>query len=276
MELQGDTQIGGTHFDRTVAVRRVGPAEAGRASFVAEFDESWSSLRGIHGGYAVATVAGALRNTLPDRSVRTIAASFLRPAAPGPADIEVSVLRAGRSLATVDAVVRQQERDVIVVRATLRSHGDAESWSLPLSSRPAPLEACLPFTAPPGIAHFEQAEMRIDPQTPVTFGGADDARVAGHIRPSEPRAIDAAWLVMAGDWFPPSPFRRLAPPSGGVSIDYTVHVHRTLPVDPQRWLEGVFDARVGEGGIALEHGTLATPDGVAVAETFHTRWIAGH
>ena len=79
---------------------------------------------------------------------------------------------------------------------------------------------------------------------------------------------------MIGDWFPPSPFRRLLPPTGGVSIDYTVHVHRTLPPSPDLWLEGVFDAGTSVDGIALERGTLATPDGRPVAETFHTRWTA--
>lgn len=79
---------------------------------------------------------------------------------------------------------------------------------------------------------------------------------------------------MIGDWFPPSPFRRHQPPTGGVSIDYTVHVHRVVPADPEMWLEGVFEARTSTAGVALEHGTLSTPDGLVVAETFHTRWTA--
>ena len=64
------------------------------------------------------------------------------------------------------------------------------------------------------------------------------------------------------DWFPPSPFTRVDPPTGGVSIDYTVHLHRTLPpLRDGEWLGGHFRADVSEGGIALEHGTILDPDG---------------
>ncbi|MCU1397337.1 MAG: hypothetical protein JWN62_446 [Acidimicrobiales bacterium] len=126
---------------------------------------------------------------------------------------------------------------------------------------------------PPMIKHFGQADLLIDPAT-IPIGGAEETRVSGHVRPIEVRPFDAAWLTMIGDWFPPSPFRRFAPPTGGVSVDYTVHVHRTLPAARDMWLEGVFEARTSSGAIALERGTLATADGVAVAETFHTRWTA--
>ena len=77
---------------------------------------------------------------------------------------------------------------------------------------------------------------------------------------------------MMGDWFPPSPFRRHAPPIGGVSIDYSVHIHRTLPASDAMWLACVFEARNSVDGVALELGSLSTPDGLIVADTFHTRW----
>ena len=92
------------------------------------------------------------------------------------------------------------------------------------------------------------------------------------MRPNESNRIDAAWLAMIGDWFPPSPFRRFDPPVGGVSIDYTIHIHRTIELGDDEWLEGVFETANSVDGLALEHGVLATADGVAIAETFHTRW----
>jgi hypothetical protein len=61
-------------------------------------------------------------------------------------------------------------------------------------------------------------------------------------------------------------------PIGGVSIDYCVHLHRTVVLADDEWLEGVMVAADSAGGIALERGTLCTGDGFAVAETFHTRW----
>ena len=144
-------------------------------------------------------------------------------------------------------------------------------WGSAVADPPVARDDCVRFTPPPTIRHFEHAELLIDPTT-IPTGDADEARIAGHVRPIDDGPIDAAWLTMIGDWFPPSPFRRFEPPIGGVSIDYTIHVHRTVPAPGDRWLEGVFVAATSAGGIALERGTLADADGTMVAETFHTRW----
>jgi acyl-CoA thioesterase len=96
------------------------------------------------------------------------------------------------------------------------------------------------------------------------------------MRPIEPRPIDAAWLGMALDWFPPASFTRVDPPVGGISISYTIHVHRTLAgLGDDEWLGGIFHADVSAGGIALEKGLITDPSGRVLAESFHTRWTAG-
>ena len=51
-----------------------------------------------------------------------------------------------------------------------------------------------------------------------------------------------------------------------------MHVHRSITLADDEWLAGVFTTANSVGGLALEHGTLSTADGVVVAETFHTRW----
>ena len=265
-----------TAFDRATRLHPSSDprANASTASFSADLDQSWSSLIGVHGGYVASLTVHAAQLLLPDRVVRTVSTSFLRPAAVGEAEVVLEVLRAGRSFTTLSASVHQAGRTVAVSRITLLNPVDALGWAIPMAlDRPAPIDRCLPFEPPPSIAHFGQADFRIDPATiPTSDPQAAEARIAGHVRPLEARPIDARWLVAMGDWFPPSPFRRLAPPAGGISVDYTVHLHRTLPADPDLWLEGAFATTQNAGGIALEHGTLATPDGVPVAETFHTRW----
>ncbi len=91
----------------------------------------------------------------------------------------------------------------------------------------------------------------------------------------EARPIDAAWLAMVADWFPPCSFVVHEPPTGGVSVDYTVHIHRTLSgLAPDEWLAARFDAPVSNGGLALEHGVVVGPRGEALVESFHTRWTA--
>ena len=85
-------------FDRTTAIHR---ARHDATRFDAELDESWSSLLGVHGGYVTALAVRAAEATAPDRHVRTVATTFLRPTHPGPAELTVDVLRDGRSLTTV-------------------------------------------------------------------------------------------------------------------------------------------------------------------------------
>ncbi len=265
-----------THFDRTTQARPVETADA-TTMFDVDLDDSWASLRGVHGGYMASLAVRASEHVAPDRSVRTVATSFLRPGAVGPARLDVEVLRQGRSFTTLQIAVRQAGRLVLASRVTAIAASVGSEWSHTATDHPAALSHCVHFTPPPAIRHFEHAELRIDPST-IPDGTADVARVAGHVRPLERRAVDAAWLVMIGDWFPPSPFRRLLPPHGGVSVDYTIHIHRLpspAPSDDDSWLEGVFVTADSAAGIALERGVLSGRDGITIADTFHTRYTGG-
>jgi acyl-CoA thioesterase len=258
-----------TWFDRTTAVRRTTTG-----AYAAELDESWSSLTGIHGGSMVAMAVRAAQDAEPERAVRTVAVSFLRPGRPGAATIHVERVRAGRSLTTL-TVELEQARPVLTARITMLDGRDGLAWERPEPSPVAPPDACIPLVPPPEVgrvAHFDHAEALLDPAH-VPFSRSEFARVGGHVRPLEPRPIDAPWLAMVLDWFPPSPFTRTEPPAGGVSVDLTVHLHRTRPaLAPGAWLEGWFRADVSRGGLALEHGRIADVDGTLLAESFHTRW----
>ncbi len=67
---------------------------------------------------------------------------------------------------------------------------------------------------------------------------------------------------MALDWFPPASFTRVDPPTGGISINYTVHFHRTFAtLGDGEWLGGVFQADISADGIALEKGLVTDPAG---------------
>lgn len=260
-----------THFDRTTAVDRRGADPQGPAVYDTRLDETWASLLGVHGGYVTALAVRAAQAFVPDRPVRTVSISFLRRTEVGPAEIEVEIARSGRSFTTLLTRTRQQGRDVATARITMLGPVTAPTWTSVSADRPPPLEDCVPFTPPAFITHFANAELRLDPAT-IPTGDADSSRIAGYVRPPDVRALDAAWLVVLGDWFPPSPFRRVAPPTGGISIDYVVHVHQPAPPEEVTWVAGVMTSENNVGGIALERGLLSTPAGAPLAETFHTRW----
>ncbi|MEY2417806.1 MAG: hypothetical protein QOG90_486 [Actinomycetota bacterium] len=256
-----------TDFDRTTTL----VADVDRpGEFAVHLDDGWSSLVGIHGGYMSAlTVRGAEAVAGADRTARTVTTSFLRTGRPGPATVVVNVVRSGRSLTTATADLVQDDKIVVTSRVTLLAERRGVEW---LDATPVdvlPLEDCIRIDSE--VGHFDQADGRIDPRS-VPFTDGPRARISGYIRPLETRAIDPTWLAMASDWFPPPAFVRLAPPTGGVSIDLTTHFHRAgLWLDDDEWLVAEFAIENSTGGLAVEHGRIAQPDGTVVAESFQTR-----
>jgi acyl-CoA thioesterase len=262
-----------TQFDRTTTVTAEPSPVPGEGAlrFTADLDGTWASLRGMHGGYMTALAVRVAESVVPERAVRTISTTFLRPAAPGPAELVAEVIRSGRSLTTMVVTLSQEGRAITNTRITSLATVDGHDWSRPVAVRPVAREHAVPFTPPPSIPHFQQAQLLIDPNS-IPLADSEHALIAGYVRPIEARILDAPWLAMIGDWFPPSPFRRYEPPIGGVSLDYTIHVHRTVELGADDWITGVFEAADSHDGIALERGWLSDADGSAIAETFHTRW----
>lgn len=261
--------VGTTIFDRTTALVDTGvPGE-----FAVELSERWSSLVGVHGGYMTAiAVTGAERVAL-GRRVRTLTTSFLRSGRPGPARLSVRELRTGRSITTVVAELTQSGRTVTTTRLTLATDLSGVEWSVPTPVVLPPPSACIPLEPPSVLPHFDHAVALIDPAS-LPFSGGPHAVVRGYLRPVEARPIDDAWLAMASDWFPPPAFVRIAPPAGGISVDHTTHVHRSLQTLDGEWLAVSFEIETSAGGFATEHGRIATLDGTLLAESFQTRWTA--
>src|SRR4051794_32938071 len=104
-----------SHFDTTTALVRV---PDGDNLFRADLDPSWASLRGVHGGYMTALAVRAAEALAPDRVVRTVTTSFLRPAEVGPIELSVDVIRTSRSFTTMITMLRQHDRSIATSRIT--------------------------------------------------------------------------------------------------------------------------------------------------------------
>ena len=261
-----------TRFDTTTSLLfdRETPGQ-----FSAYLDPAWSSLIGIHGGYLVALAIRAAQIVVGDRPIRTATTSFLRPASAGAAELIVEVVRRGRSITNLTVTLSQSSKAVVVCHLIAADAVESTAWETLTDDGLPAFERCVPLQPPPGVGHFAHGVAVLDPAD-LPFSHGPRARVAGYMRPIETRPIDAAWLGMALDWFPPASFTRIDPPAGGISISYTIHIHRTLALlGDDEWLGGAFRADISEGGIALEKGVITDPAGRILAESFHTRWTAG-
>ena len=194
-------------FGEDTAVTRVGPG-----SFTAELHERWSSLVGIHGGYTAAIVANAMTAAVddPSRALRSFATQFVSIPRPGPVDIEVTVERTGKSMTTTSARLLQEGRVLQVAHAASSTTRPGLAYDDHVRSRGLTLGHPR-FNSSGGVGHFQNADVRLDPD-PVLFGGGHEAHVAAWLRPLEGEPIDAAWLVTMCDLLPPAVFSRTTGP----------------------------------------------------------------
>ena len=259
-----------TQFDRTTTLQ---PHPTAPNRFDVELHTDWSSHRGVHGGYQCALAVRAAKAFVPDRDVRTLSTSFLRAAQVGSAQLEVHEVRRSRSLSTVTVELRQNGELLTLSRVSLVDGRSGIDWSTLPPLEPPPPEACIPFEAPPEVGHYHRAQGLLDPAT-QPYGGGEEPSLSGYLRPLEGRPIDAAWLAMAVDWFPPAAFVRLgerptfnpAPDAprrlpSGVSVDLIVHFHQTNFAVGDDWLAISFSAAASSGGLAVEHGRIVKRDG---------------
>ena len=258
-----------TEFDRTVSARPSGADGV----FDIDISDAWASLDGAHGGFLAAVAINCAEHLTFGRRARTVSTTFVRPGRIGPATIRADVVRTGRSITTVTVDIEQEGRTVTSSWITLVAPVAGVEWS---AGRPLELPAptdCVPPTPPTAVPHFGRVDGLLDPSS-LPFTGGDRAMVQGYIRPLERRPIDAAWLVMATDWFPPPAFVRIEPPAGSISVDLTTHVHRTIDDHDGSWLTGRFEIETSVDGLAVEHGRISTLEGELLAESFQTRWTA--
>jgi acyl-CoA thioesterase len=259
-----------TEFDRTIRAR---PTDDDSV-FEIDISDAWASLVGAHGGFLAAVATRCAEQFALGRRARTVSTTFLRPGRIGPATIRTGVVRSGRSITTVTADIEQEGRTVTSSRLTFVAPVRGAEWSTKMPLDLPPPTECVPVTPPNPVAHFDRVDGLLDPSS-LPFTGGDRAMVQGYIRPLEQRGIDAAWLAMATDWFPPPAFVRIDPPAGGISVDLTTHVHRTIDDHDGSWLTGRFEIETSVDGLAVEHGRVCTLDGDLLAESFQTRWTSG-
>lgn len=183
----------GHEFDAATAVTPLGEGR-----YAATLDAGWYVGGGLNGGYVIAVVGNAVRDELDDLGhpdPYTMTGYYLSASRPGPAEVRVEVLRAGRGTSTVRATLAQPEEgaDGLVDRvAVLATYGDLGrvSGEVRTTARPPelpPVEDCLLSSevAPPEFKEFvpmlDRYRMWLDPACAGWLRG----KPGGNIEPDE-------------------------------------------------------------------------------------------
>jgi acyl-CoA thioesterase len=258
-------------FATDTAVTQVGPGR-----FTAELHEHWSSLVGIHGGYTAAIVANAMTTAVddPSRALRSFATQFASIPRPGPVDIEVTVERTGRSMTTTGARLLQEGKLLQIAHAASSTTRPGLAYDDHVRPRDADPGDTPRFSSSDGVGHFQNADVRLDPE-PVLFAGGDEALVAAWLQPLDGEAIDAVWLVAMCDLLPPAIFSRTTGPVAAATIEYVVHLAAAEPsVPPGEYVYLSCRSPLSSEGFAVEDATMWAPDGRVLAVARQTR-LAG-
>ena len=253
-----------TRFDQDTAVHPTGPGR-----FRAEIHEHWTVGGGANGGFIAALVARAMTRGLdaPGRGLRSLTTHYLSRPAFGPATIEVDVLRTGRSLSSVAATMRQDDRRICTALAAFSVPWDTDvTWTLPIPERAHEPGSDGGWDPPAFMDNFDR-ELRVD--APM-FSGEGSSRTTGWIRTADPRPVDAIALVAIADAFPPALFPRVRDRMAVPTVDLTVHIRASLPfpgLGPDERVYAEFSTEHLADGFLEEDGAIWAPDGTLLAQS---------
>ena len=263
-------------FDEDTAI-----SPAGAGTYTADISPRWNVGDKPNGGYLLALALRAAAADLPLPHPFTSTAHYLRAGRPGPALLDVEVVRAGRTHATAEVRVIQDDAEIVRVLTTF---GDLAALDGPtqVSGAPPdipPLEECLQGRGQnPGgmtVAIAERFETAVDPTTLGWLRGkrTGTARVAAWMRLVDGREPDPLSLSMVVDALPPPVFDLDLGTAGWVpTIELTAHI-RALPAPG--WLQVVATTRFVQGGYLEEDAEVWDSQGTLVAQSRQLARLTG-
>jgi acyl-CoA thioesterase len=240
--------------------------------YAATVSDQWAVPRGPNGGYIAAMVLRAMEATVadPQRAPRSLTLHYLRPPAPGPCTLEVTVERTGRTLSSLSARMVQEDRVMVVaLGAFAADFPTAADYATPPPDVGPPAEL---HTVPdrPGVPRIALRTAMSPVFGPKPLSGGDEALTGGWLRLGQPRIADAAALAFYADAWLPAPFARLTEPAPAPTIDLTIHFRARLPhpgMAPEDPVLARFTSRTSRDGFFEEDGELWAPDGTLLAQS---------
>jgi acyl-CoA thioesterase len=236
----------------------------------ASFPQRWTMGPGYaHGGYLMSVALASAAKASPQPDAVTMSAHFVRSGRVGPATVPTRLVKAGRSLATVEADIVQDDK---VVVATLMTFGNLSSASnVTFQSATMPdiptRDLCVraDHASSPLLPKMaENLELLLTPESTAWTRGTslDDATMMGWVRFADHRPIDEVSLPMFADALPPPVFSVGTFAPWTPTIELTLHTRR---IPDTEWLRVAFRTDLIGGTFFESSGTLWGDDGRLVA-----------
>jgi acyl-CoA thioesterase len=267
--VAGAVGASGTDFDAATAVRAVSDGR-----FVAEIVEGWDVRGNPHGGYLLALVTRAMGLVVAQPDPISVSASYLAPPRFGPAELDVSVIRAGRRQSTAAVRLVQDDLERINAVATFGTLSDdaPEILAAELAAPPPlpPPQQCLSsdlLDVAEGevIELHRRLQLRFHPDTGWLQGTPRGTAVLHGWMRHVDREPDLAALLMFSDGMPPSLFEAVGRRAVHTpTVQLTTHL---FAHPAPGWIQGQFRTRLQAGSFLDEDGELWDATGTLVATT---------
>lgn len=254
-------------------------ARAGSGRLAAGWGQGRATYGGVVAGVMLAALRGRLEGASQGLPLRSMTVSFVAPATAGPADLDVSVLRAGSSVTQGQVTMRQDGAVVAVLLASLGAErastvSVAPSAAYPVLPSPDETTA-LPHV--PGVTpdFFAHVDLRLaDGGMPYTT--ASTSHMLGWMRFREPTpTFGEEHFVSLVDAWPPAVIQMLAQPRPASSLTWTLELVEDVTAEPDEfWAYEVRTDHAGHG-YGHTHAHVWRPDGTLVAFSRQTVTVFG-
>lgn len=249
--------------------------DGARQRWGVKLGDGWSIGDKPNGGYVLGAIGKVLSEAIGRSGAPqhphplTITGHYLRPSEPGPAELDVEILRTGRTFTSAHTTFVQSGKQRLHVLATYGDLADQNGPTHQSASPPLlpPPEECVSRSDtdgfPPASSMGAQVDVRLHPQTGwITGERTGEAETSAWIRFADDRPVDPVALLFFADALPPTVFEVLADRSWVPTIELTVHV-RAIPAPG--WLRAVMRTRHLLDGRFEEDGELWDSEGRLVA-----------
>jgi len=251
-------------YDRDIALTNEGDL------FHGELSGAWNIGENPNGGYLAAVALGAIKSRVRHLDPISVTTHYLRPGIGNEkCQVEVVLIREGRTLSTAQATLSQEGKPRLVMMAAMadldQQVGVADEIQIPVPEMPSPDECIQRSGDIQGIVLpiSQRLDTRLHPDYSEP-GKAGEAVMSGWIRFGDGREPDTGALTLFCDAFPPSAFGLLGAVGWVPTIELTVHVRRK-PVPG--WICGRFVTEDLSGGRMIESGQLWDSAGNLVAQS---------